>query len=101
MSVPVVLVPAMGGSTGRIRTPAGWVSPDGNHANGLPYVPFDGYMAMLHRGERVMPARENKSYTYNSNTYFGSVNLNNGLEVDSLADAIARRNAKTRRGYGS
>ena len=101
VSVPVVLVPAMGGSTGRIRTPAGWVSPDGNHANGLPYVPFDGYMAMLHRGERVMPARENKSYTYNSNTYFGSVNLNNGLEVDSLADAIARRNAKTRRGYGS
>ena len=101
VSVPVVLVPAMGGSTGRIRTPAGWVSPDGNHANGLPYVPFDGYMAMLHRGERVMPARENKSYTYNSNTYFGSVNLNNGLEVDSLADAIAKRNAKNRRGYGS
>jgi len=30
--------------------------PDGSHAQGLPYVPFDGYLAMLHKGEQVLTA---------------------------------------------
>jgi hypothetical protein len=29
---------------------------DGSHANGLSNVPFDGYRAMLHKGEDVLPA---------------------------------------------
>ena len=29
---------------------------NGSHANGLDYVPFDGYVAQLHRGERVQTA---------------------------------------------
>lgn len=29
---------------------------DGSHANGLSYVPYNGYMAELHRGEMVVPA---------------------------------------------
>jgi hypothetical protein len=29
---------------------------DGSHAAGLPYVPFDGYRAILHKGEEVVPA---------------------------------------------
>ena len=73
----------------------------GSHANGLPYVPFDGYLGILHRGERIIPASQNKSYTYNNNTYFGSVNLHNGLEVDALTDSIARNNKRKSRGYGS
>lgn len=86
-AVPVTVIPQIAGF--------------GSHANGLPYVPFDGYMAMLHRGERVMPARDNRQYTYNSNTYFGNVNLNNGLEIDRLSESIARQNRKTQRGFGS
>lgn len=35
---------------------------DGSHATGLSYVPFDGYRAILHRGERVLTAEENESY---------------------------------------
>lgn len=31
---------------------------NGSHANGLDYVPFDGYIAELHRGERVQTAAE-------------------------------------------
>lgn len=32
---------------------------DGSHADGLEFVPFDGYRAELHRGERVLTASEN------------------------------------------
>ena len=73
----------------------------GNHANGLPWVPYDGYLSVLHRGERVMTARENRNYTYNNNTYFGNVNLNNGLEVDALTESIARNNRRKNSGYGA
>lgn len=31
---------------------------DGSHARGLDFVPFDGYVAELHKGEMVVPAAE-------------------------------------------
>lgn len=34
---------------------------NGSHAKGLNYVPFDGYIAELHKGERVLTAEENKN----------------------------------------
>lgn len=34
---------------------------DGSHANGLDYVPFDGYRAELHKGERVQTASQAQS----------------------------------------
>lgn len=36
---------------------------DGSHAGGLPNVPFDGYIAKLHKGERVLTAAENRNYS--------------------------------------
>lgn len=33
---------------------------DGSHADGLDYVPFDGYRAELHKGEAILTARENR-----------------------------------------
>ncbi len=35
---------------------------DGSHKTGLSYVPFDGYVAELHKGERVLTAEENSAY---------------------------------------
>lgn len=37
-------------------------SSNGSHASGLDYVPFDGYRATLHQGERVLTQEENKRY---------------------------------------
>ena len=33
---------------------------DGSNANGLDYVPFDGYISELHAGEAVLTAQENR-----------------------------------------
>ena len=41
------------------------VSTNGSHAGGLAYVPFDGYIAELHKGERVLTAREANEYRKN------------------------------------
>lgn len=36
---------------------------NGSHAGGLAYVPFNGYIAELHQGERVLTAEENQRYS--------------------------------------
>lgn len=35
---------------------------NGSHKNGLAYVPYDGYLAELHRGEQVLTASEAEAY---------------------------------------
>lgn len=35
---------------------------NGSHADGLSYVPFDGYVAQLHEGERVLTKKEAREY---------------------------------------
>ena len=35
---------------------------NGSHANGLDYVPFNGYVAELHQGERVLTKQEAEEY---------------------------------------
>ena len=100
VELPVTFVP-MGDPTGRIRTPRGWVYPDGSHANGWS-VPFDGYSAILHKGERVVPAREvGSSRNYNSNLYVESMIMNNGADAEGLAAAMAAAQKRIMSGYGS
>ena len=40
---------------------------DGSHADGLAYVPFDGYVAQLHEGERVLTKQEAREYNRTGN----------------------------------
>ena len=63
---------------------------DGSHRSGLDYVPYDGYIAELHKGERVLTASEASGY---GGTSIGNVNITvNGANYDdpqSLAVAVA------------
>lgn len=43
-----------------------WVN--GRHSLGLDYVPYDGYIAELHKGERVLTRAENEVYTNGNKT---------------------------------
>ncbi|WP_128896321.1 hypothetical protein [Longirhabdus pacifica] len=54
-------------------------SVDGSHSSGLSYVPRDGYIARLHKGERVLTSEENKAYGSNS------------MHIAKLADQIVVR----------
>lgn len=75
---------------------------DGSHANGLWSVPFDGYRAILHKGERIVPAREaGNSRNFSSNLYVESMYMNNGADADGLAAAMAAAQRRTMAGYGS
>ena len=69
-------------------------------ANGLYSVPYDGYPAILHKGERVMTARE-AGNNYSSNLYVESMYMNNGMDAAGLAAAMAAAQRRTMAGYGS
>ena len=70
-------------------------------ANGLAYVPYDGYLAQLHKGEMVVPAREVSSRNYNSNLYVESMYMNSGTDAEGLAAAMAAAQRRTMSGFGS
>lgn len=58
---------------------------NGSHAGGLDYVPYDGYIARLHKGERVQRAEENPLNS-NSRASGGHV-INMYVQADDLDQA--------------
>ncbi|EON74130.1 hypothetical protein [Lysinibacillus sphaericus] len=57
-----------------------------SHYSGLDSVPYDGYSARLHKGERVLTSRENKEYSQGNG---GS--SNGAITIAKLADSIIVR----------
>ena len=77
------------------------IQPDGSHANGLPFVPFDGYIAALHKGEQVVPAAQvDKSRSFTNNVYFDRTQVNNGIDADAIAARIAEQARRAIAGFG-
>lgn len=66
---------------------------NGSHANGLNYVPFDGYIAELHKGERVLTAEENKQY---SNKNKPNITINQHIYAKVENERAMQREAERR-----
>lgn len=66
-------------------------SSNGSHASGLDYVPFDGYRATLHQGERVLTQEENKRY---NNGYRSGGDTFNFYSPESIDAVTAAREFK-------
>lgn len=56
-----------------------------SHATGLDYVPFDGYLSILHEGEGVLTAEENRLWR---NFKYGQQTGKNSLDYGALSGAI-------------
>lgn len=55
---------------------------NGSHADGLAYVPFDNYAALLHKGERVLTAQENSIYSSNRQQLPNRDTSSTGKEIE-------------------
>lgn len=72
------------------------VGVDGSHANGLDYVPYNGYVAELHEGERVLTKEQNKDYN-NGNSGNGNGDTFNFYNVKPDPYEYARQMKKAKK----
>jgi len=78
------------------------------HAAGLPYVPYDNYPALLHRGERILTAAENRQYsgerpsvTIMIPKLADQINASDPADVDRLLDRLEERILQTALNMGT
>lgn len=70
---------------------------DGSHAGGLDYVPYNNYVANLHRGEMVLTSEEATQYRKGNENAAGGMTFNiniNGIQfsdVNSMAHELANQ----------
>ena len=76
-----------------VRTVVGIPSATGvtkSHRNGLDYVPFDGYVSELHRGEKVLTAAEARQYRNGGESGSTTQPLNITLVTELDGEQIGR-----------
>lgn len=59
-------------------------NPNGSHASGLDYVPYDGYIAELHKGERIQTASEAANWRSNLAAAKRAVNFTANYPLNSI-----------------
>jgi lambda family phage tail tape measure protein len=69
-----------------ISTVGSWFSGWGEHADGLAYVPSNGYPAILHEGERVMTRQDN----VRASSGAGGVHIDNSGQVFNVGQGVSR-----------
>lgn len=75
----------------------GTVQTNGSHAGGLDYVPYNNYVANLHRGEMVLTSAEATQYRKGNENAAGGMTFNidiNGIQfndVNSMAHALVNQ----------
>lgn len=88
-----VATPGYNGPTGIQRFNA-WKE-DGKHSGGLNNVPFDGYKAELHKGERVLTRGQADEYRRNEGRGDVNITINATIreesDIEKLAGVLARR----------
>lgn len=96
------LASGVGRAIGKVGKWAGGLFGGGSkkgHANGLARVPYDGYQATLHKGERVLTPEETKNQDNGGGPVggrpvvinMGGVTVRNGQDPEEIARYIAKR----------
>lgn len=72
--------------------------PGKNHADGLSYVPYNGYPARLHEGERVLTASEARGYGQgvSVSVTVNGLTVREEADVDRIAETLAQKLSEAR-----
>lgn len=75
------------------------------NAKGLPYVPYDGYETILHKGERVLTAQQNRQYNQGSSNVSipklaDTIIVREDADIDKIARALVKKIKTNTISYG-
>ena len=71
----------------------------------MPYVPRDGYEAILHKGERVLTAQQNRQYNQGGSNISipklaDTIVVREDADIDKIASALVKKIKTNTISYG-